>query len=179
MVKSRKYFGTKKKSDLSEIEKEAIKDHKRRFSFWHSKQIDSLTFSINLLFTIAIALGGFIISNQEQELFKDKLFCGSYSLTRTTLFVLAISASIGVMALIARLNDLRLTKNKIRVRQRIFELENDIKYEDYVASDSQTQKLKRDRLVWWTTFLGKTTWLLFYIQVFLIIFTIWTLVSAI
>lgn len=176
MVKRRKYFGTKKKSDLNEFEKEAIKDYKRRFSFWHGKQIDSLTFSINLLFTIAIALGGFIISNQETQLFKEKSFCGNYSLARTALVVLATSASMGILSLIARLNDLRLTKDKIRVRQRIFELNNDIKYEDFVASDSEIEKLKRDNLLWWTTFLGRTTWFLFYIQVSLIIVTIWTLV---
>lgn len=176
MAKERKYFGSKKKSVLTEFEKDRIKNYKSRFSFWHSKQIDSLTFSINLLFTISIAIGGFIIANQDEDLFKDKVIWESYSLIRTALFTLTISASIGIVALICRLNDLRLTKDKIRVRQRIFELENDIKYEDVVPSQKDDQKLKRDNLTWWTTILGKTTWLLFYIQVLLVMLAIWTLV---
>jgi hypothetical protein len=91
------------------------------------------------------------------------VICDSYSLTRAALFNLTVSASVGIIALISRLNDLRLTKDKIRVRQRIFELENDIKYEDVVPSNKDEQTLKRDNLIWWTNFLGKTTLLLFYV----------------
>lgn len=171
----RKYFGTKKKSDLSEFEKESLKGYKTRFSSWHIKQIDSLTFSINLLFTVSVAVSGFLIANQEEGILKDKLLC-DYSLIRTSLLILTLSASIGILGLIARLNDLRLTKDKIRIRQRIFELEHDIKYEAYEPSDIEFQKSKRDSLIWLTTFLGKATWILFYIQLGLFLLTLWTIV---
>lgn len=176
MAAKRKYFGTKKKKELSEFEKESLKIYKSRFSLWHLKQIDALTFSINLLFTISIAVSGFLIANQDKGLFNDKLICANYSLIRTALFILTLSASIGVLGLITRLNDLRLTKDKIRVRQRIFELENDIKYEDYQPSDIEFQKTIRDNLIWWTTQLGRTTWILFYIQLGLFILTLWFIV---
>lgn len=175
MAAKRKYFGTKKKKELDEFEKNSIKGYKSRFAFWHSKQIDALTFSINLLFTVSVAVSGFLIANQDKELFQDKLLC-DYSLTRTSLFILTLSASIGILGLIARLNDLRLTKDKIRIRQRIFELENDIKYEDYEPSDKEFQKSKRDNLIWWTTFLGKITWILFYLQLGLFLLSLWTIV---
>ena len=175
MTAKRNYFGTKKKKELNEFEKNSINGYKSRFAFWHSKQIDALTFSINLLFTVSVAVSGFLIANQDKELFKDKLLC-DYSLTRTSLFILTVSASIGILGLIARLNDLRLTKEKIKIRRRIFELENDIRYEDHEPSDKEFQKSKRDNLVWWTTFLGKTTLILFYFQLGLFILTLWTIV---
>lgn len=176
MAVKRKYFGTKKKKDLSEFENDSLKNYKSRFSSWHLKQIDALTFSINLLFTISIAVSGFLIANQDKGLFNNKLICVNYSLIRTALFILTLSASIGIIGLITRLNDLRLTKDKIRVRQRIFELENDIKYEDYQPSDIVSLKTKRDNLISWTTRLGQATWVLFYIQLGLFILTLWTIV---
>lgn len=117
----RKYFGTKKKSELSEFEKSSMDGYKRRFSLWHNKQIDALTFSINLLFTVSVAVSGFIIANQDEGIFLDKVLCNQFSLTRTVLFFLTLSATSGILGLLARLNDLRLTKNKVRTKQRIFQ----------------------------------------------------------
>jgi hypothetical protein len=179
MTTKRKYFGTKKKSDLSEFEKNSLSDYKGRFKFWHNRQIDLLTFSINLLFTLSIAVGGFIISNYDKALFVDKHFCGQYSLSRTTLLILTLSATIGVLGLIARVNDFRFTKDTIKTRRRIFELENDIRYEDYEPSDADYQKDKRDNLIWWTRLLGRTTWICFHIQLALFMTAIWTLAISI
>ena len=117
------------RADLTDFEKSSIKDYKDRFTKWHSKQIDLLTFCINLNFTVSIAISGFIISNQDKPIFKDQNICDKYSLTKSALCILAAAATIGVLALISRLNDFRLTKNVIKVRRRIFEIENDIKYE--------------------------------------------------
>ena len=115
------YYGTKKKIDLTAFEKSSIDDYKDRFARWHTKQIDLLTFCINLNFTISIAISGFIISNQDKPIFKDQLIL-EYSLIKTTLCLLAITSTIGILSLIARLNDFRLTKNTIKFRRRIFEL---------------------------------------------------------
>jgi len=110
MTSKRKYFGGKKKADLDVFELSSIKDYKDRFSKWHIKQIDLLTFCVNLLFTLSIAVSGFIISNQNSAIFKNNVKCGQLSLTKTILFMLTLSASIGILGLIARLNDFRLTK---------------------------------------------------------------------
>ena len=172
----RKYFGEKGTQDLTDHEKSMIKDYKDRFARWHNKQIDLLTFSINFVFTISIAISGFIISNHDKEIFKDKLICNNYSLTRTTLCIMAFSLTIGIIALITRLNDFRLTKNTIKTRRRIYELNNKIKYEDTEASSADTQINKKDNLICLSTFFGRTTWILFYLQIFLLLLTIWIIV---
>lgn len=171
------YYGTKKKKGLTEFEKSSIDDYKDRFARWHTKQIDLLTFCINLNFTISIAISGFIISNQDKPIFKDQLICDKYSLIKTTLCLLAMTATIGVLALISRLNDFRLTKNTIKSRRRIFEIENDIRYEDFKQSNVESKKTEKDNLKYWATFLGKITWFFFYLQVLFLLITIWTIVS--
>jgi len=176
MIAKRKYFGTKNKPDLTDQERATLKEYKDRFLRWQTKQIDLLSFFINLIFTLTIAVTGFIISNQEKDFFKNKFICGKYSLTHTSLLILAISASIGLVALISRLIDFRLTKDTVKARRRIFELRNDIKYEDYEPSDIDYQKTKRDRLVYWTRFLGISTWLFFIFQLLLFVITMWIIV---
>jgi len=172
----RKYFGTKKRTELTDFEKASIKDYKDRFEKWHNKQIDLLTFCINLNFTISIAIAGFIISNQDKSLFKDGLIFEKYSLTKTALCLLATTSTVGVIALVLRLNDFRLTKNTIKTRRRIFELDNDIKYEDKEASNKETLNTRKDNSICWATFLGKTNWTMFYIQIILLLTTIWIIV---
>lgn len=176
-TKKRRPFGTKKRADLTDFEKSSIKDYRDRFAKWHTKQIDILTFCINLNFTISLAIAGFIISNQDKEIFKDQLICEKYSLIKTSLCFLAGAATIGVLALISRLNDFRLTKNTIKARRRIFELENDIKYEAINKSDMESQTTLRDNSIYWARFLGKSTWVLFYLQIALLLTAIWTIVT--
>lgn len=177
--KKRTYFGTKKRTDLSPEQKADIKDYKDRFSKWHSKQIDLLSFSINLMFTISIALSGFIISNQDKCLFKDKLIWDNCSLTKTVLCLLTLSATLGMLAVISRLNDFRLTKNTVKSRRRIYELENDIKYEATKSSDKEIENKNIDKAIYWSSFFGCATWTLFYLQVGFLIFTVWTIVLSI
>jgi len=43
-----------------------------RFNRWHDKQIDLTTFCINLIFTIAIAIAGFVIEYSSNNAFKEK-----------------------------------------------------------------------------------------------------------
>ena len=69
MVSKRKSFGEKKRIELTDFESTSINDFKDRFSKWRNKAIDLLTFSINLLFTISIALSGLIISNYDNGLY--------------------------------------------------------------------------------------------------------------
>jgi uncharacterized membrane protein len=177
IAKKRTTFGTKKKSELTDFEKSSIKEYKERFAKWHSKQLDMLTFCVNLIFTISIAIGGFIISNQDKPIFKDKVICEKYSLIKTALLLLAVAVTIGVFALISRLNDFRLTKNIIKGRRRVFELENDIKYDDFHKSDKENLKKQISSSICWTEFLGKTTWVLFYLQITFMLLIIWIIVT--
>ncbi len=170
-----KYFGDKLKSELSVEEKARLKDYKDRFNKWHSRQIDLLTFLINLLFTITIATSGFIIANQDKELFKNKtLLC--YSLPRTILFLLAISTTLGISALISRLFDFRVTKDAIKTKRRIYELDKKIKYNDRKPSNLDELESKKWKLKCWADFLGILTWILFSLQLLFFIVTLWTLI---
>ena len=67
MAKKIHYFGKRNSSELKSSEIEKIDRYKERFNKWHTKQIDLLTFSINLIFTISIALLGFIINLSENK----------------------------------------------------------------------------------------------------------------
>jgi len=102
MAKKIEYFGKRKSSELKASETEKIDRYKERFNKWHAKQIDLLTFSINLVFTISIAFMGFIIN-----MLSDKCF----SMKRAILLVMGIAVTLGILALITRLNDFRVTKN--------------------------------------------------------------------
>lgn len=174
-MKKQTNFGTKKRIDLTDFEKKSIYNYKDRFAGWHTKQIDLLTFCINLNFTISIAISGFIISNEEKPIFKDQLIL-EYSLIKTTLCLLAITATIGILSLIARLNDFRLTKNTIKFRRRIFELDNNIKYEDSEESNLKNIENKKDCSKYLAKILGKITWIGFYLQVIFLLATIWAIV---
>lgn len=179
ILKKRTYFGKKSTLDLTDHEKSMIQAYKDRFSWWHNKQIDLLTFCINFVFTISIAISGFILNNHDKVIFKDKMICNNYSLIRTTLCILTFSITIGIIALITRLNDFRLTKNTIKARRRIYELNNEIKYEDTEPSDTNKQKSKKDNSICISKFLGKTTWILFYLQISLLLLTIWIIALSV
>ncbi len=175
-TEKRKYFGAKKREELNDFEKSSIKDFKNRFSRWHNKQIDLLTFCINLNFTISVAIAGFIISNQDKPIFKDQYICTKYSLVRTSLFLLASAATIGIIALISRLHDFRLTKNIIIARRRIFELNNNIRYESTKQSEKEKLNSTINTYIFRTKFLGNATWILLYLQISILLITIWTIV---
>jgi hypothetical protein len=163
MAKELEYFGKRKPSELKASETEKIDRYKERFNKWHAKQIDLLTFSINLVFTISIAFLGFII---------DKCSSGGKGI----LIIMGITVTLGILALISRLNDFRVTKNITKSRRRIYELKNEIQYEDTEASNSaQLEKLLNKQRCW-TNILGKTTWILFYLQIASLLLALWKLI---
>jgi|WetSurMetagenome_2_1015567.scaffolds.fasta_scaffold53452_4 hypothetical protein len=167
MAKKIEYLGKRKSSELKASETEKIDRYKERFNKWHAKQINLLTFSINLIFTISIAFLGFIIG-----MLSDKCSSGG----KEILIVLGITVSIGILALITRLNDFRVTKNITKSRRRIYELKNEIQYEDTEASNStQLEKLLNKQRCW-TSILGKTTWILFYLQIASLLLALWMLI---
>lgn len=174
MKKKLSSYGTKKLKDMSELEIMKINEFKNRFSRWHDKQINLLTFCINLVFTISIAISGFVISSN--ELFKGKMIFCNYPFVKTILIILGISITLGVAALFVRLCDFRLTRNLIKTRRRIYEISNDIKYEDYVLSKESEENKIKERLKCKTKNLGNITWGLFYLQAITLIISFWIII---
>src|SRR5689334_22629624 len=140
-------------TNQSTEEDKKIKEYKERFNRWHVKQVDLLTFLINFLFTISIAVSGFIAANQDKSFFKCKTLLGDYSLSRTALLMLAISITAGVVALITRLEDFRRTKEIPRLRREIYEAT----LANSSIDDIKLLKKKRDSIRSITTNLGKAT----------------------
>lgn len=175
MAQTLKRFGKKKRADYSDTEKTVIKEFKDRFSKWHSKQIDTLTFFINLLFTLSIAISGFIISNQDKEFFKNKIVCSSYSMPRTCLIILIASSTIGIISILTRYFDFSMTKDIINARRRIYEIDNNIRYEDKLESNKETLIKTKENRIYWSKVLGRLTKFLFFNQLILFLLALWIL----
>jgi hypothetical protein len=157
-----KYFGNKSKEQLTTFEIVRLSNYKSRFNRWHDKQIDLLTFSINLVFTITIAIYGFIF-NHNDHCFFIKLVCG-FSMFKISIVFLTLSLVFGFIALIARLNDFRLTKNTIKYRRRIFELDNNIKFLSCKKNKIDEIKTNLKCSSSLSKVFGYITWISFYLQ---------------
>lgn len=158
------YYGKLNLIDQSDFQKEKLNNLTVRFNRWHDKQINLLTFLINLFFTLSIATIGFIITNLKNELF-EKTICQSYSLGRSISTVLIISVITGVLALFFRLYDFRYTKDKIKFRKLKFRVKENLKYEaskEWTEASCQIEIYKYDSRM---MCFRKLTWISFYIQV--------------
>ncbi len=166
-------------SNLNEIDKLKLNRLKDRFSKWHIKQIDLLTFCINLTFTISIAFFGLIANKYFNKNFQDNNITFCFSLAKTILFCLVISITLGVIGLIIRLNDFKYTAKKIKSRRRIFEIDKKIIYEANTESSLRIERRKLDKYICYSTILGKITWWIFYIQIGLLLTNLWLIFLSI
>lgn len=141
---------------------------KERHTRWQDKRINLLTFSINLFFTIAVASIGLIINNYDKDIFKDK-FILCYSLPKVILLFLTISALAGMIALLCRLRDFRLTTKTVNTRISIFKVDNNIHQEGRKELSLRDLESRLACLKCSTRFLGKATWCLFFLQSILVL----------
>jgi len=169
MKTEKQNFGKKKRENWNEFEKSSIEKYKERFARWQTKKIDLLSFCINLNFTVSIAIMGFVLSTQDKPLFTDCVI-------KTSLFLLALTATFGFFALISRLIDFRLTMKTIESRRRFFELKHDLEYEDIQPSDKTTEEEKAEKYSSLNKCWGKVTLVLFTMQIVPLLVTIWILV---
>ncbi len=151
---------------------EKIKEYKERFNRWHLKQVDLLTFLINFLFTVSIAISGFIVASQDKPYFKCKTIPGDYSLSRTVLLILSFSVTVGVVALITRLEDFRRTKEIPKLHRKIYESKK-ANSSEHVINNFRANRDKARRQ---TENLGVATWILFYCQLAFFIIALWAVV---
>lgn len=132
----KKIYGKINLEDQTDFQKEKVKDLTTRLNRWHEKQINLLTFLINLFFTLSVTTIGFVINNLKNDLF-SKVIYQDYSLGRTVSIILITSIIIGIITLFLRLYDFRYTKEIIKFRKRKFKVKEDLKYE---ASIEWTEK---------------------------------------
>lgn len=159
-----KKFGKIKLENQNNFQKERTNDLTVRFNRWHDKQINLLTFLINLFFTLSIVTIGFVINNFKNELF-SKVFCQSYSLGKSVSIILIISIFIGVLTLFFRIYDFKYTKAKIKFRKLKFQVKQELTYE---ATKEWSEKLCNKEIYKFEArikCLGNLTWVFFHIQV--------------
>lgn len=125
--------------------------YQKRINRWHDKSMDMLTFSINLLFTISLALLGFIYSFDSIEL-KECLLC------RLFIYFCILS---GILATCTRMVDFKLTHKTAKKLKDKFESKGkSLSAEEAGYIDIEIEELRKR-----TRCLGKITWKLFYAQV--------------
>lgn len=131
------------------------------FSKWQFKQIDYLTFNINLILTISLAIVGFIISNSKIGDFKKIVFYEN-SLRKVSLTLLLTIITTGIVLNYIRYLDFKYTKDIVKLKKKgIFE----------------SPKIILLRYI--TNCLGNCTKILFTILIFLFLFTIWYIIMKI
>ncbi len=152
---------------------------KDRFAKWQTKQIDLLTFYINLTFTISIAFFGFISNKYFDANFQNNVVNVSFSLEKTILFCLTVSITLGVLGFIFKLSDFRYTTKTIKSRRKIFEIDKNIIKDVNPKFITEIERKKISKFICYTTFFGKITWWVFYIQIGLLLTTLWLIFLSI
>lgn len=106
---------------MSETEKNYIERHRN----WQDKAIEQLSFANNFLLTISTGLLAFTI---DKEILSKIKFClciydinKSLSFYSFSLFFIILSISTGIIVLIARLYDFRLSRHITLVRKRFYQ----------------------------------------------------------
>ena len=111
---------TKKKNKMEEYE--------RREIYWSEQSLNQLGYSINIFFTIGIGLLAYLIGQRDgyPKLYFVKGGAIDWSLAIYLLVILMtfLSTILGVVAIISRLNDLRITRHITYVRRKVLEQHN-------------------------------------------------------
>jgi len=115
------------------------------FVRWQDIFLKQLGFTTNLIFTINIAVIGFLVSKITDKDFI--LLCNGKALFTIGLFILILSFISGVIINLTRLYDFKLTARTARIREKD-------------TNDSGLNDLRQT-----TKCIGKATWIIFKIQI--------------
>ena len=145
--------------------KDSLKNLNERYSKWQMKQIDYLTFNINLILTLSLGILIFILNSISTTNSKTTLKTPYF---KTFVVVLVLIVSIGVIINILRYLDFKYTKDQIKIRKQILK----------ETSGNEIQKMNTDLncLKCKTKVLGSLTKCLFFTMALLFLITIWTIV---
>lgn len=157
--------------DLENIKvKDDLKNLNERFSKWQMKQIDYLTFNINLILTLSLAILVYLLNSRNTANLKTEITI-STSYFKVFTILLASIVTIGVIINFLRYFDFKYTKDTIKVRKRLLS----------EKSQSEIQKLNTslNSNKCRTKILGFLTKSLFLIMVILFLVTVWTIILSI
>ncbi len=158
------WFGNKTIEEQSENQKNRILLLNEKFRRWQDKQLALSTFVINLLLSISIAGVGLLWSNSSSDQIKN-FRCHNEILFKLSIYCLTVSILFGVIALILRLNDYRLTKEIIKWRKLQLRVNENLRYEWDYELDEETCASKIRKIRKKTKNIGIVTWWFFYLQI--------------
>lgn len=152
--------------NLDDVEMKEYSQLKESQIRWHDRRIKLLTFSINLQFTITVAAIGLIINNHD-FLAGKQLFC--FPLLKSTLCISGMAAIMGIITILCRLCDFRLTSQITNYKIALFKDRNNIHFGNTNRKHSQLGL--KEKLLFFrekANKVGNRTWVFFYIQSMLI-----------
>lgn len=148
-------------------DKDNLKNLNERFSKWQMKQIDYLTFNINLILTLSLAILVYLLNSKNTANLKSDITI-SISYFRMFTILLASIVTIGVVINILRYFDFKYTKNTIKIRKKLVS-EKSLTEIQKLKTTLNSNKCK-------TKILGILTKSLFLIMTIAFLFTIWTII---
>lgn len=145
---------------------EKVNNINSRFSKWQMKQIDYLTFNINLILTISLAIVGFIYTSLDQKnVFQYS--CNQNSCPKTSIVLFLVIITIGVMLNYIRFYNIKFTKDIVKFRKEKL---------DSKKSDKKKLDTKINKLICTTKILGTISLIMFSIMTLIFLVSIWTLI---
>lgn len=148
-------------------DKDDLKNLNERFSKWQMKQIDYLTFNINLILTLSLAMLVYLLNSKNTTNLKTEITI-SISYFRIFTILLTSIVTIGVIINILRYFDFKYTKDTIKIKKKLFS-EKSLTEIEKLKTNLNSNKCK-------TKILGILTKSLFLIMTILFLFTIWTII---
>jgi len=162
---SRKYISIIKKNKMCINDNQKKQNTEKQIDLltervirWDSYRINHFSYTINLILTLNLGFLGFIVS-QINFNWSDNIYF--LILLIVTFICLIISFYSGVILIINRLNDFRLTSKLTKLKKYRFEYKNELTENSEINTiQFQIQLLSKQ-----TKELGKKTWCLFNLQI--------------
>jgi len=177
-MKKNKWYGNTGLENQNDFQNIRINELSERFNRWHDKQLNLITFLINLFFTLSIVIIGFVLNDLSNNLF-TKLVFDKFTVGKVAIIIFSISVLFGVLALFMRLYDFRGTKNKVKYKKLMFRVKHKLRYESQYEYSQQTIQCKIENVDKTIYYLGRLTMWFFYVQVSLFMLGLFIIVSCI
>ena len=150
----------------TELQKmEDLKNLNERYSKWQMKQIDHLTFNINLILTLSLGILVYLLNLKNTSIPENETAENILNFQTNTILLVSI-VTIGVIINILRYIDFKYTKDKIEIRKQLLKNTDGIQ--------KLNTKLNCYKCI--TKILGCASKCLFFIMALTFIITIWKII---
>ncbi len=146
---------------------DSLKNLNERYSKWQMKQIDYLTFNINLILTLSLGILVYLLNSKNADKLETRTIADSPNFKVYTI-LLVIIITIGVVINIVRYFDFKYTKDVIKTRKKLVT--------EKVENEIEKLNKKLSCLKCTTAILGGFSKCLFIGMSILFLFTVWKIV---